>query len=108
VIARLDQILRNEPPNWDDGTSWEEYARSAKAPSPQELARYHAELACDDTDGTIATGMAARAKEFETEHFGKGYAKPLAAALLDETCKGGKALTGEARAALKSLASAPE
>jgi len=108
VIARLDQILRNEPPNWDDGTSWEEYARSAKAPSPQELARYHAELACDDTDGTIATGMAARAKEFETEHFGKGYAKPLAAALLDETCKGGKALTGEARTALKSLASAPE
>lgn len=108
VIARLDQILRDEPPNWEDGTSWTDYVRSAKAPSPQELARFHAELACDDTDGTIATGMASRAKEFEAKHFGKGYAKPLAEALLDENCKGGKALTGETRAVLKSLAAAPE
>ncbi len=83
-------------------------AASAKAPSPEELARFHAGLACDDTDGTIATSMAGRAKEFETEHFGKGYAKPFASALLDENCKGGKALTDETRAALKSLAAAPE
>ena len=50
--------------------------------------------------------MARRAKDFETEHFGKGYAKPLAEALLDETCKGGKALTSDTRAALQSLAEA--
>lgn len=31
----------------------------------------------------------------------KDYAKPLATALLDENCKGGKALTDEARAALE-------
>ena len=108
VMARLGKILSNEPLNWDDATSWEDYVRSAKAPSPQELAEFHAKLACDDADGAIATSMAARAKDFEAEHFGRGYAKPLAEALLDETCKGGMALTAETRAALKSLASAPE
>jgi hypothetical protein len=51
--------------------------------------------------------MAGRAASFETEQFGKGYAKSFARALLDETCKGGKALAGETRAALKNLASAP-
>jgi hypothetical protein len=108
VSARLDEILRNEPPNWDDGNSWQDYVSTAKEPSAEELARFHAELACDDTEGTIANSMAGRAKAFETEHFGKGYAKPFATALLDENCKGGKALTGETRAALKNLVSAPE
>ena len=108
VMARLEPILRNEPPNWKDEKSWEDYFGKAKPPSPEDLARFHAGLACDDTDGTIATGMARRAKEFEAEHFGKTYAKPLAAALLDETCKGGKALTAETRAALKNLVAAPE
>jgi len=108
VMARLDKILSNEPLNWDDATSWEDYVRSAKAPTPLELAEFHAKLACDDADGSIATAMAARAKDFEAEHFGRGYAKPLAEALLDETCQGGKALTAETRAALKSLAAAPE
>ena len=49
-----------------------------------------------------------RAKEIETEHFGKGYAKPFASAILDENCKGGKALTDATRAALETLVSAPE
>jgi hypothetical protein len=61
-------------------------------------------LACDDGEGYIATSLAGRAKEFDAEHFKKAYAKPLARALLDETCKGGKALTSETRAALKNLA----
>src|SRR5215467_3854621 len=104
LMARLDQVLRDEPANWVDATSWEDYARNAKARSPQELATFHAKLACDDSDGTIATGMARRAKDFETEHFGRGYAKPLAEALLDETCQGSKALTSDTRAVLKDLA----
>ena len=104
VIARLDPILRHEPPNWEDAKSWEDYAGNAKAPSPEDLARFHAGLACDDGDGYIATSLAGRAKEFDAEHFKKDYAKPLARALLDETCKGGKALTSETRAALKNLA----
>jgi len=108
VSARLDEILRNEPPSWDDGNSWQDYVNKAKEPSTEELARFHAELACDDTEGTIANSMAGRAKAFETEHFGKGYAKPFARALLDATCKGGQALTAETRAALKNLVSAPE
>jgi hypothetical protein len=108
LMARLDQILRNEPPNWGDASSWEDYVRKAEEPSAEELARFHAELACDDTEGHIATRMAGRAKEFETEYFGKGYAKPLASALLDENCKGGKALTDETRAVLKNLVSALE
>ena len=108
VIARLDPILRREPPNWEDGKSWEDYAGKAKAPSPQDLAQFHAGLACDDGEGYIATSLALRAKEFEAEHFKKDYAEPLARALLDETCKGGKALTGETRAALKDLLSMTE
>jgi hypothetical protein len=108
VTARLDQILRNDPPDWEDGSSWQDYVSTAKEPSTEELARFHSELACDDTEGTIANSMAGRAKAFETEHFGKGYAKPFATALLSENCKGGKALAGETRAALKNLVSAPE
>jgi uncharacterized protein YjbI with pentapeptide repeats len=108
VMSRLDEILRNEPANWEDGTSWEEYVSKAKEPSAEELARFHADLACDDAEGTIANRMAGRAKEIETEHFGKGYAKPFASAILDENCKGGKALTDATRAALETLVSAPE
>jgi uncharacterized protein YjbI with pentapeptide repeats len=108
VTARLDQILRNDPPDWEDGSSWQDYVSTAKEPSTEKLARFHAELACDDTEGTIANSMAGRAKAFETEHFGKGYAKPFATALLSENCKGGKALAGETRAALKNLVSAPK
>jgi hypothetical protein len=108
VVSRLDEILRDEPPDWQDGNSWNEFVGKAKAPSAEELARFHAQLACHDIEGTVVNSMAGRAAALETEHFGKGYAKPLASALLDENCKGGKALTGETRAALKSLLSAPE
>jgi uncharacterized protein YjbI with pentapeptide repeats len=108
VMARLDQILSNEPQNWDDATSWQDYVQSVKPPGAEELVEFHAKLACDDTGGSIATALAVRAKDFESEHFGKGYAKPLAEALLDETCQAGKALTAEMRAVLKSLAAAPE
>jgi uncharacterized protein YjbI with pentapeptide repeats len=108
VMARLDKILSNEPLNWDDGTSWENYLAGAKPPTAPELARFHARLACDDASGAIAAALAARAEQFEAEHFGRGYAKPLAAALLDDTCKGGKALSAETRAALESFAAARE
>ena len=108
VTARLDEILRNEPPSWDDGNSWTDYVGKAKEPSAEELARFHAELACGDTEGAIAISMAGRAAAFETEHSAKGYAKPFASALLDENCKGGKVLIRETRAALKNLVSAPQ
>jgi hypothetical protein len=80
----------------------------AKEPSAAELARFHAELACNDSEGSIANRMALRAIESATEPFGKTYAKNFASALLDEGCEGGKALTRETRATLKGLASAPE
>ena len=108
VRARLDEILRNEPPGWDDGNSWTDYVGKVKEPSAEELARFYAVLACGDTEGTIAISMAGRAAAFETEQYAKGYAKPFASALLDENCKGGKALTHETRAALKNLVSAPQ
>jgi hypothetical protein len=107
VMSRLDEVLRNEPPSWDDGNSWPDYVSKAKEPSAEELARFHAQLACNDTEGTIANSMAARAAAFESEPFGKGYAMPFASALLNEDCKGGKALARETRAALKTLISAP-
>jgi uncharacterized protein YjbI with pentapeptide repeats len=108
LMARLDQVLRNEPANWDDAASWQEYAGSAKAPSPQDLAAFHAKLACDDSDGAIASAMAARAKDFDAAPFGKGYAKALADALLDDRCNGGMALPADTRAVLQSLASVPQ
>jgi hypothetical protein len=106
VISRLDEILRNEPPNWDDGNSWTDYVSKAIEPSVAELARFHADLACGESEGHIANRMAERA--IETEHLGKGYAKPFASALLNENCTGGKALTDETRSALEDLTSAPE
>ena len=108
VLSRLDEILSSEPPNWDDGNDWADYVRTAKEPSAGELARFHADLACDDTEGTIASRMAGGAEELGTEPFRQAYAKALAGALLDEKCKGGKALTKETRAVLKNLVSAPE
>ena len=107
VNFRLNRILRRSPPNWEED-SWKEYVSKAKEPSTDELAQFHADLACDDTEGYIANSMAGRVKEFETEHFREGYAKAFASALLDENCKGGKALTDENRTALENLASAPE
>jgi hypothetical protein len=108
VMARLDEILRNEPPNWEDANSWADYARNAKEPSAEELGRFHGGLACDDAEGTIASTLARRATKLESEQFRKAYAKSLASALLDESCKGGKALNAATRAVLKTLASTPE
>jgi hypothetical protein len=102
VTSRLDDILRDEPPDWDDRSSWAGYASKARPPSAEELARFHAGLGCDNTE--VANSMVLRAKAFETGHAAQGYAKALASALLDETCKGAKALTAETRAVLKSLA----
>jgi uncharacterized protein YjbI with pentapeptide repeats len=107
VLTRLDEILRDVPPDWD-ATGWTSYAGAAKAPSAEALAGFHAALACDDDTGTIATSMAARAASFDAAPSGKGYAKAFARALLDESCKGGKALTRETRATLNALASSPE
>jgi hypothetical protein len=107
VMSRLDEILRNEPPHWEDGSSWQDFAGNTKEPSAEELARFHAQLACDDIEGSIANSMAARAATVAAEPFGKGYAKPFASALLDESCKGGKALNATTRAALKNLVEAP-
>ena len=108
VMSRLDEILRNEPPNWEDGNSWTDYVSKAKQPSAEELARFHADLACGDIEGTIANRMAGRSIEIEAERFGKFYAKAFASALLAGNCKGGKVLTDETRTALKNLVSAPE
>jgi hypothetical protein len=108
VMARLDGILRDEPPHWDDANDWTVFTGTAEEPSAGELARFHAALACNDSEGTIANRMAARAKEIETERLRDGYAEPFARALLDESCKGGQALTDETRAALKILIAAPE
>jgi hypothetical protein len=108
VMARLDGILRDEPPHWDDGTTWTNFAGTAEEPSAGELARFHAALACNDSEGTIANRMAVRAKEIEAGRLRDGYAKPFARALLDESCQGGQALTEETRAALKILSAAPQ
>ena len=122
VTSRLDPILRDDPPNWEDGdTAWHEYVNKAKEqePSADRIVQFIAGMACDDTEGYIANRMARRVIEqaeqaAETKapssftHFREGYAKPFASALLNENCQGGKALTDEMRAALENLGSAPE
>ena len=108
VKSRLDDILRNAPPGWEDEARWTGLASTAKEPSAAELAQIHAKLACEDPGGSIASRMAARAIESATEPFGKAYAKDFATALLADSCEGGKALTRETRTALKDLVSAQE
>ena len=108
VKSRLDDILRDEPPGWEDEARWTGLASTAKEPSAAELAQIHAKLACEDPGGSIASRMAARAIESATEPFGKAYAKDFATALLADSCEGGKALTRETRTALKDLVSAQE
>ncbi len=108
VTSRLDEILRNEPPRWDDESSWTDYVNKATEPSADELARFHADLACGDNEGYIANSLAERAQAFENEQLSKGYAKAFASALLNETCMGGKALTDQTRSTLENLTSAPE
>jgi hypothetical protein len=39
VMSRLDEILRDAPPTWDDGNSWNDYVGKVKEPSADELAR---------------------------------------------------------------------
>ena len=59
VISRLDRIA--ETP-WKDG--WEKFSK-AKNPSANELAQSHALLACADTEGYIANGMADELKSLK-------------------------------------------
>ena len=121
VTDRLDPILRDHPPNWDaEDAAWEAYVKKAKERelSANQLAQFHANLACHDTEGYIANSMARRAEQAkqaaETKapssftHLREAYAKPFVSALLDENCKGGMALTRETREALRKLVSAPE
>jgi uncharacterized protein YjbI with pentapeptide repeats len=108
VMTRLEPILRDEPPSWDDGGKWTGFAGSAKPPSAAELARFHAALACNDIGGVIASRMALRALEAETAPSNKDYARLFAGALLDPDCLGGKALSNQTRAALEALAATPE
>ena len=72
VTARLEQVLRDEPATFDDAANWEDYAKAAKPPSPEELARFHAELACADSDGTIAAGMNSTRQGFRDGAFRQG------------------------------------
>ncbi len=39
VMSRLDEILRDEPPNWDDANSWTDFVGKAKASSAGGPAR---------------------------------------------------------------------
>ena len=107
VITRLDPILRDDPPGFDP-VGWTAFAGSAQEPSAAELARFHAELACDDSGGAVAGRMAARALETDAWQENQAYAKALTRALLDENCKGGSALTKETRESLKALAARSE
>jgi uncharacterized protein YjbI with pentapeptide repeats len=116
VMSRLDEILRAEPPSWEDGNSWTDYVSKAKEPSAGETVRFLAGIACGDSEGYIANRMARRVVEQAAQakapgsfaHFRDDFAKPFARELLGESCPGGKALTGEMRAALENLGSAPE
>jgi len=108
LIERLKPILRDDPPKWEDEPRWSRYVSQAKESSPDELIRFLAGIACGDSRGHIANGIARRAEFYSIGERKRHYAKPLARALLQESCEGVKALTDERRATLEALGSAPE
>jgi hypothetical protein len=108
-LWRLNQILQNDGEQWEDADRWSEYVGQAKDPSSDETVEFLTDLACGDSLGHIANNMALRAKYLTTGlGVGRDYAKPLAQALLNENCKGAKALSHETRAMLENLVSETE
>jgi hypothetical protein len=102
LLDRLKPILKDDPAKWEDEDSWSRYVSQAKEPSSDEIVQFLAAMACDDTEDTegfIADRMARRVEDGR-----RPYAKPLAKALLNENCKGAKALTDETRATLERIA----
>ena len=73
-----------------------------------EVARFHAQLACADASGTVASSLTKRAKRFESEHSATGYARAFAQALLVQGCNGAHALTSSTRQLLDELVTAPD
>jgi uncharacterized protein YjbI with pentapeptide repeats len=110
LLDRLDPILRDNPPPWEDEDRWSAFISQAKEeePSADEIVQFLAGMACDDTEGYIASRMARRVEVYSKDDGRRPYAKPFASALLNENCKGGKALSFEMRATLENLGSAPE
>jgi hypothetical protein len=102
LLDRLKPILKDDPAKWEDEDSWSRYVSQAKEPSSDEIVQFLAAMACDDTEDTegfIADRMARRVEDGR-----RPYAKPFAKALLNENCKGAKALTDETRATLERIA----
>ena len=58
LLDRLNPILRDDPPKWDDENSWSRYVSQAKEPSPDEIVQFLADMACRDPGGHIANGIA--------------------------------------------------
>ena len=88
VTSRLDPILRDDPPNWINGdTDWRDYINKAeeREPSTNELAQFHADLACVDTEGFIADSMARRVEDGR-----RPYAKPFATRFSMRIVKAGR------------------
>jgi uncharacterized protein YjbI with pentapeptide repeats len=107
VLTRLDEILRDQPPEWEDAMRWSSYAGKMQAPDGAALAKFHAQLACEDANGVVANRIARRALDpDDASPPPADYAKTLARALLDETCEGGKSLSRPTRAALETILSA--
>ncbi len=107
LIERLDPILRDDPPEWEDEDKWNQYRSQVTEPPPDKLASFLAKLACGDRGGYIANSMAQRAVRYseDLDEDRRQYAKPLASALLNEKCEGVKALSDETRAKLRELLS---
>ncbi len=108
LIERLDPILRDDPPEWEDEDNWKRYRSEATAPPIDDLVDFLAGMACGDPGGYIANSLAQRAARYSVDENRRQYAKPLAKALLDENCEGAKALTDKTRAKLRELVSVAE
>ncbi len=108
MIERLDPILRDDPPEWQDEDKWSQYVSQATEPDTGELVPFLADMACGERGGYIANAMAKRAVRYSKDVDRRQYGKPLAEALLDEKCEGAKALTDETQAKLRELVSAAE
>jgi hypothetical protein len=110
LVERLDPILRDDPPKWEDEKGWKPYRSEATDPPIIDLVDFLAGMACQERGGYIANSMAERAVLYsDSEDDGRRqYAKRLARALLDEKCEGAKKLTDGWRAELEKLVAVAE
>jgi hypothetical protein len=102
LLEILNPILRTDPETWKHKDYWSRIKQTHDPAPDEKTVKFLARMACDNR--YIADAMAHRA----ILNADPDYARPLAKALLSETCEGAKALTDRKRTLLEQVSSAHE